>query len=121
MTRWLSRFVEELSAGGLLVRKAATDALVLGDGPAFLAPAGCLDCETTVMFGMLDRVHRCARHQGSSAYWPLAEWQCIMPLAPTLLAVAGPRIKDADTPLPLAGSMSDKVNVMQCRRAQVRC
>ena len=26
----------------------------------------------------------------------------------------------ADTPLPLVGSMSDRVNVMQCRRAQVR-
>lgn len=120
MARWLSRFAEQLSAGGLLLRKAATDALVLGDGPAFLSPAGCLDCETTVMFGMLDRVHRCARHQESSAYSPLADWQCIMPLAPTLLAVAGPRIKDADTPLPLSGSMSDKANVMQCRRAQVR-
>ena len=120
MSRWLSGFAEQLSAGGLLLRKAATDALVLGDGPAFLSPAGCLDCETTVMFGMLDRVHRCARHRGSSAYSPLADWQCIMPLAPTLLAVAGPRIDDTDRPLPLAGSMSDKANVMQCRRAQVR-
>lgn len=43
-----------------------------------------------------------------------------MPLAPQLLAVTGPRIKDADTPLPLVGSMSDRVNVMQCRRAQTR-
>ena len=103
-----------------MLRKAATDALVLGDGPAFLSPVGCLDCETTVMFGMLDRISRCSQHQGSSAYWPLEDWQCVMPLAPTLLAVAGPRIKNADTPLPLARSMSDKVNVMQCFRAQIR-
>ena len=120
MTRWLERFVEALSAGGLLLRKSDTDTLVLGDGPAFLSPGDCLTCETTVMFGKLDEVHRCARHTGFSAHWPAADWLCWMPLAPQLLAVAGPRIKDADTPLPLVGSMSDRVNVMQCRRAQVR-
>ncbi len=120
MTRWLERFVEALSAGGLLLRKSDTDVLVLGDGPAFLSPGDCLECETTVMFGMLDGVLRCARHAGFSAHWPFADWLCWMPLAPRLLAVAGPKIKDADTPLPLVGSMSDRVNVMQCRRAQVR-
>lgn len=120
LSRWLSQVVKELSDGGLLLRKADTDALVLGDGPAFLSLAGCLNCETTVMFGMLDQIHRCPLHQEVSAYWPLADWQCMMPLAPTLLAVVGPRIKDANTPLPLVGSMSDKVNVMQCRRAQFR-
>ena len=120
MTRWLSRINDDLSTGGVLLRKADSDSLILGDGPAFLAPAGCLECETTVMFGMLDRVPRCARHRDLSAYWPLADWQCMMPLAPTLLAVAGPRIKDASMPLPLAASMADRVNVMQCRRAQVR-
>ena len=120
MTRWLERFVEELSVGGLLVRKSDTDALVLGDGPAFLSPRDCLDCETTVMFGELDSVRRCDRHTGFSAHWPFADWLCWMPLAPQLLAVTGPKVKDADTPLPLVGSMSDRVNVMQCRRAQMR-
>ena len=120
MTRWLGRFVQELSAGGLLVRKSDTDALILGDGPAFLSPRDCLDCETTVMFGELDSVRRCDRHTGFSAHWPFADWLCWMPLAPQLLAVAGPRIKDADAPLLLVGSMSDRVNVMQCRRAQTR-
>ena len=120
MTRWLERFIEGLSAGGLLLRKSDTDVLVLGDGPAFLSPMVCLECETTVMFGMLDGVLRCSRHAGFSAHWPFADWLCWMPLAPRLVAVAGPRIKDADTPLALVGSMSDRVNVMQCRRAQVR-
>ena len=120
MTRWLERFVKELSAGGLLLRKSDTDVLILGDGPAFMSPGDCLSCETTVMFGKLDEVRRCDRHTGFSAHWPFADWLCWMPLAPPLLAVAGPRIKDAETPLPLVGSISDRVNVMQCRRAQVR-
>jgi len=120
MTRWLERFAEELSVGGLLLRKSDTDALLLGDGPAFLSPGDCLNCESTVMFGKLDEVLRCTRHTGFSAHWPVKDWLCWMPLAPPLLAVAGPKIKDVDTPLPLVGSMSDRVNVMQCRRAQVR-
>ncbi len=86
----------------------------------FLSSGDCLNCETTVMFGKLDEVLRCARRTGFSAHWPTADWLCWMPFAPPLLAVAGPRIKDTDTPLPLVGSMSDRVNVMQCRRAQVR-
>ena len=43
MTRWLGRFVEELSAGGLPLHESDTDTLVLGDGPAFLSQRDCLD------------------------------------------------------------------------------
>lgn len=118
ISKALSIFVEKLSAGGLILRTASS--LMLSDSPAFLAPMGCLKCESTVMFSQLDDVQRCDRHQGTSALFSPADWQCLMPLAPTLLAIAGPRIKDESRVLPAIESLSDSVNVMQCRRAQAR-
>ena len=120
LPRWLDRYRAELASCGLILRKSETGGLMLGDGPAFISVGTCLECETTAVFGMLDRVVRCRLHAGVSAFWPRHDWYCWMPLSPEVVAQASPRVKDCDEMLRCFESQVDNLNKMQCRRAQFR-
>ena len=93
---------------------------MLGDGPAFISVGTRLECETTTMFGMLDRVVRCRLHAGVSAFWPHHDRYCWMPLFPDVVAQASPRVQNSDGMLRCFESQVDNLNKIQCQRAQFR-
>ena len=123
LPEWLDRYRKYLSECGLLVRKTDTPVLLLGDGPAFLTAGTCFECETTTMFGMLDRIARCPAHVGRHSFE--SGWHAWMPLTPEVVAQASPRIPTQPAP-PQAESLrcfqseAEGINKMECQRAQFR-
>ena len=123
LPEWLDRHRKYLSECGLLVRKTDSPVLLLGDGPAFLTAGTCFECETTTMFGMLDRIERCPAHIGRPSFE--SGWHAWMPLTPELIAQASPRIPTQPAPLQTESlrcfpSEAEGINKMECQRAQFR-
>ena len=123
LPKWLDRYRQCLSECGLLVRKTDSPVLLLGDGPAFLTAGTCFECETTTMFGMLDRIERCSAHVGR----PCSEsgWHAWMPLTPEVVAQASPSIPTQPAALQTESSrcfpsQAEGINKMECQRAQFR-
>ena len=123
LPQWLDRYRKSLSECGLVVRRTDSPVLLLGDGPAFLTAGTCFECETTTMFGMLDRIGRCSAHVGRHSFE--SGWHAWMPLTPELVAQASPRIPTQPAPLQTESlrcfpSQAEGVNKMECQRAQFR-
>ena len=123
LPEWLARYREYLSECGLLVRKTDSPVLLLGDGPAFLTAGTCFECETTTMFGMLDRIARCPAHVGRHS--SESGWHAWMPLTPQVVAQASPHIPTQPAApqtesLRCFPSQAGGINKMECRRAQFR-
>ena len=103
---------------GLILRRCEAGSLMLGDGPAFLSVGTCLECETTTMFGMLNKVTRCNVHSDVNVFW--SGWHCWMPLAPDVVAQASLRVRHSNEMLPCFETQTYGLNKMQCQRAQFR-